>query len=191
MNFIKFWNLVARYPWLPRIICPVEYIIGPRSTADFLGKSSLGKKISYIAFRPWHSLPNLQTTPDSDDVVIKRPGVYANASMCVYYRCFWHLGREYEFNREIHSVAGRGELKKSSHNNCVEIGEVTINQALLEIATRGGIVDAVIKQTSLAGRVLKLSGDETLDFINSIGSEETVISSYDIYLPPPKKRTSR
>lgn len=185
MDFVKFWQLVEKYPWLVRVVIfgpswgklDSELADYPISICGWFKPSTIKEEIEYIAFRPWNSL-DLKVLPCQRSAE-KRSGVMAvDSVVSIEYYCYWHARREGEFKRCISSIAGYGALNEN------QIGELSVEQMLGHIREEHGILDGVVRESMVSVQKYKRSTNPFERVINRLQQENDRVTSYEIFLPP-------
>ena len=181
MDFMKFWQLVEKYPWLPRILVAFNDMlkdpdISYEVVEHFLTPRAVTKGIKYIAFRPWEKLDSSLTSTGSY-VELETNNQCESFEGEVYFVCYWHKTEGRPFSLEISNFTK---------------DDVSIGQLIEEVSSQGGIIDVVVRVIatefetgpSLKNEECKEFG-ELLQMVLGLRQVSSA-RSYELFLPPNK-----
>jgi len=156
MNFVKFWKLVKKHPWLPRIFWFFWEKLDSRDEDSFLNNPSdvgdslirMVRETGYISFRPWGKL-DLSVSSSTHNKVISGCKLGRSFSILV----FSHKFGQCDFVRR--DVLGSDVMK---------VGGGSLEDSLTRLESDGMIIDAIVVESD----------------------ESYTKRNYNIFLPPPQ-----
>lgn len=191
MDFVKFWKLVDRYPWIPRILegtsdwnALMEGIAPPKGAhmmpniiGELYGPRAIAEKIKYIAVRPWRQLDMNQTREqDQDNRNIEGVNVYAYGEL--YTVCYFHSSKrkEFPFTNSINNSS------RSKPEHSLDLKKST-GDLINQVRAAGLILDAVVVVRN-AQTVGQGTGDSLIENVTAFLKMTNESFTYDIFLPP-------
>ncbi len=186
MDLREFWNLVEKYPWLVRAVIigsswgkiDEEYRTQPSLFGDWFKPSAIRSGVKQIRFRQWNKL-DLHALPSTRERRVENAGRIVDTTTSVEYHCYSHGFDMGQFSDCTYSMAGGGQAKRDG------VGEWTVQNMIDFVHENGGLVDAIIKETTQ--HVQRFKTTNGIEKAKSMG--ERTVKSFDIFLSPDTNST--
>jgi hypothetical protein len=185
MDFVNFWKIVRKHPWIPRILVGAKQILVEQSETTptlidhLFGIDAVENEIEYIVFKPWSKLDlaakHEQLTARDEDNENETAGTLSKHTS---HYCYWHRPtKQRPFTNHI-TNSDMDNLSKSPNTR------KNVRQLIETVTEQGGVIDAVVIVQELRIEVQTTSADP-LTRIHGLINDNVDVSrfSYIVFLP--------